>query len=56
MIIQDEQALVFVEVRFRRSDSSGSAEESITQQKCIQITVGALAYMQWQHYNNDSVA
>ena len=45
-----------MEVRFRRSDGSGSVEESISQQKCIRITAGALAYMQWQHYNNDAVA
>ena len=56
MIMQDQQTLVFVEVRFRRSERFGSAEESITPQKCGRLTAAALAYMQRQHYNNDTVA
>lgn len=56
LIMQDNQTLVFVEVRFRRSERFGSAEESITPQKCGRLTAAGLAYMQRQHYNNDTVA
>ena len=56
LIMQDHQTLVFAEVRFHRSERFGSAEESITPQKCGRLTAAALAYMQRQHYNNDTVA
>jgi len=56
LIMQDQQTLVFVEVRFRKSERFGSAEESITQQKCGRLAAAALAYMPRQHYNNDTVA
>ncbi len=45
LIMNDEDYLVFVEVRFRRSSTFGSAEESITQQKCRRLTAAALRYM-----------
>jgi putative endonuclease len=46
LIMRDNSQLVFVEVRFRHSNSFGSAEESITQQKCQRLSAAALAYMQ----------
>jgi putative endonuclease len=48
LIMRDNTQLIFVEVRFRRSNSFGSAEESITRQKCQRLTAAALAYMQSQ--------
>lgn len=48
LIMRDNTQLVFVEVRFRQSSAFGSAEESITQQKCQRLTAAALAYMQSQ--------
>ena len=48
LIMRDNTHLVFVEVRFRQSSAFGSAEESITQQKCQRLTAAALAYMQSQ--------
>lgn len=38
LIMLDNKVLVFVEVRFRSSISFGSAEESITAQKCHRLT------------------
>jgi putative endonuclease len=52
LIMRDNAALVFVEVRFRHSSYFGSAEESITQQKCQRLTAAALAYMQSQKLTN----
>ena len=46
LIMLDNKVLVFVEVRFRSSVSYGSAEESITTQKCQRLTAAAEAYMQ----------
>jgi putative endonuclease len=48
LIMRDNAYLVFVEVRFRQRSDFGSAEESITQQKCQRLTAAALAYMQSQ--------
>ena len=52
LIMRDNAYLVFVEVRFRKSSAFGSAEESITQQKCQRLTAAALAYMQSQKLTN----
>lgn len=52
LIMRDNADLVFVEVRFRQSAGFGSAEESITQQKCQRLTAAALAYMQSQKLSN----
>ena len=52
LIMRDNAYLVFVEVRFRQSSNFGSAEESITQQKCRRLTAAALAYMQSQKLTN----
>ena len=46
LIMLDNAVLVFVEVRFRSSVSFGSAEESITAQKCQRLSAAAQAYMQ----------
>jgi len=52
LIMRDNAHLVFVEVRFRQSSAFGSAEESITPQKCQRLTAAALAYMQSQKVTN----
>ena len=48
LIMRDNDKLVFVEVRFRQGSRFGSAEESITLQKCQRLTAAAEAYMQRQ--------
>jgi putative endonuclease len=48
LIMQDGGALVFVEVRFRKTDRFGSAEESITKQKCQRLQAAAKVYLQLQ--------
>jgi putative endonuclease len=55
LIMQDNKDLVFIEVRFRKSIRFGSAEESITRQKCARLTAAALAYMQYQHLGENTV-
>ena len=52
LIMRDNTHLDFVEVRFRQRSDFGSAEESITQQKCQRLTAAALAYMQSQKLTN----
>tara|TARA_B110000967_G_scaffold190556_1_gene215377 strand:- start:1785 stop:2159 length:375 start_codon:yes stop_codon:yes gene_type:complete len=52
LIMRDNADLVFVEVRFRQNSDFGSAEESITPQKCQRLTAAALAYMQSRHLTN----
>jgi putative endonuclease len=46
LIMLDNAVLVFIEVRFRSSLNFGSAEESITAQKCQRLSSAAQAYMQ----------
>ncbi len=48
LIMLDNRVMVFVEVRFRSSVNFGSAEESITVQKCRRLTAAARAYMQYE--------
>ena len=48
LIMLDNRVMVFVEVRFRSSVNFGSAEESITAQKCRRLTAAAQAYMQYE--------
>lgn len=48
LIMQDADVLVFVEVRFRKTDRFGSAEESITRQKCERLQAAAKAYLQFR--------
>tara|TARA_B110000046_G_C13025317_1_gene413663 strand:+ start:3114 stop:3503 length:390 start_codon:yes stop_codon:yes gene_type:complete len=56
LIMQDNIVLVFVEVRFRKSNKFGSAEESITRKKCARLTAAAAAYMQHQRFGNNTIA
>ena len=52
LIMNDGDHLVFIEVRFRKSPTFGSAEESITQKKCQRLTAAALGYMQVNKLTN----
>jgi putative endonuclease len=49
LIMQDNKALVFIEVRFRRSATFGSAIESVTQQKQACIIYIAYFFLQQHH-------
>ncbi|MDM3870935.1 YraN family protein [Porticoccus sp. W117] len=46
IIARDGDSLVFVEVRYRRQNSFGSAADSINQRKQARITTAALSYLQ----------
>lgn len=46
LIMQDEQSLVFVEVRYRRSSTFGSALESVDHRKQTKLIVTAEHYLQ----------
>ncbi len=46
LIMQDGEALVFIEVRYRKSDLFGSAVESITAQKQNKLLATANHYLQ----------
>lgn len=48
LVMQDDDCLVFVEVRYRRSTAFGTPLESVTDQKRLRITRAAQAYLQ-QH-------
>jgi putative endonuclease len=61
LIMQDNKALVFIEVRFRRSATFGSAIESVTQQKQARIIHTAHFFLQqhpkqYQSYRFDVIA
>lgn len=46
IVMQDENALVFVEVRYRKNDAYGGALESITAEKQARVTATAEQYLQ----------
>lgn len=46
LIMQDKDALVFVEVRYRKNNVYGSALESITAEKQARVTATAEQYLQ----------
>ncbi len=46
LVMQDGQALVFVEVRFRKSSRFGSPAESVDYRKCQRLMRTAQHYMQ----------
>ena len=46
LIMQDNDSLVFVEVRYRKNNDFGGALESITRKKQQKIQTTALHYMQ----------
>ncbi|MTI15254.1 YraN family protein [Sansalvadorimonas verongulae] len=46
LVMNDKDTLVFIEVRFRKSDNYGSAEESVTHRKQARLNRAAAHYMQ----------
>ena len=52
IIARDNETLVFIEVRTRRSSYSGWGEESITQQKSQRLQAIASYYIQQQGYKS----
>lgn len=46
LVMRDKDALVFVEVRFRRSDTFGGALASIDRHKQRRVTIAAQHYLQ----------
>ena len=48
LVMQDKNSLVFVEVRYRRSDNFGTAAETVTSSKQAKLIKTATVYLQ-QH-------
>lgn len=53
IVAQDEDTLVFVEVKARKSDRYGSAAESVTEWKQRRIAAMALDYLSWVNRLDD---
>lgn len=51
IIVRDQEQLVFVEVRYRHSDSFGTAAESVTPHKQKKLRRAALHYLQKNKLN-----
>ena len=54
LIMQDGNCLVFVEVRYRKNSSYGSAEDSITAKKCQRLIATAEKYLLTKGLNNNT--
>jgi putative endonuclease len=53
LIMRDGNALVFIEVRYRKNPLCGSAAESITRPKQLRIQAAAAHYLQKARGNNE---
>jgi len=53
LIMQDQQTLVFVEVRYRQTDEFGSPEETITRAKQRRLIRTALFYQQTHDFTEN---
>jgi len=61
LIMSDQECLIFVEVRYRKTDKYGSAAESVNSQKQSRIIHAAQVYLQkhttsYRNYRFDVVA
>ena len=56
LIMKDNSCIVFVEVRFRRSEAFGGAAASITAKKCRRLAAAASAYLQRRGLSASSAA
>ena len=56
LIMKDNSCIVFVEVRFRRSEAFGGAAASITAKKCQRLAAAAALYLQSRGYSASSPA
>lgn len=54
LVMRDDDSLVFVEVRYRKSHDFGGALHSVTAKKQEKIRLTALHYMQQHHYNDNA--
>jgi len=54
LIMQSDDCLIFVEVRYRKNTKYGSAEESITAKKCRRLIAAAQGYLLTQGYDSNT--
>ncbi|MGB2115271.1 MAG: YraN family protein [Porticoccaceae bacterium] len=54
LIMAEQRCLVFVEVRYRKNSTYGSAEESITLKKCQRLTATAESYLLTKNYGHNT--
>lgn len=55
LIMQDDQCLVFIEVRYRKNELYGDALSSITQDKQNKVIKAAYSWMQQQNIDIEAV-
>jgi putative endonuclease len=55
LVMRDKTELVFVEVKTRRTESAGSAEESISPSKCGKLLASGLRYLAANGGTNDPI-
>jgi len=54
LIMQRDDCLIFVEVRYRKNSNYGSAEESITANKCQRFKAAAQGYLLAKGYDSNT--
>ena len=53
LIMSDSSQLIFLEVKYRKNNYFGSAEASITAQKCRRLTAAVETYLIINNYGNN---
>lgn len=53
LIMSDSSQLIFLEVKYRKNNYFGSAEASITAQKCRRLTAAVETYLLINNYGNN---
>ena len=53
LIMSDSSQLIFLEVKYRKNNHFGSAEASITAQKCRRLTAAVATYLLINNYGNN---
>jgi putative endonuclease len=53
LIMSDPTQLIFLEVKYRKNNHFGSAEASITAQKCRRLTAAVETYLLINNYGNN---
>ena len=54
LIMKDGTCLVFIEVKYRKNSTYGSAEDSITSKKCQRLTASAETYLLTKGLSNNA--
>lgn len=54
LIMKDDTCLVFIEVKYRKNSTYGSAEDSITSKKCQRLTASAETYLLTKGLSNNA--